>query len=174
MKMLITCFVLVMATSFTNLSAQTTEPMPVYNVALISNTPVGTDYEWVWSVSNPNPGNGKEGTGTLQDLSHWGLAISGAVQQSNIVSAAYSFDGIVWYTTGATIAVDPSQSCYTAPVLKFNVGTTGSEIMYYKLVVNQSYNTGFVPAVFKSGKNTGCYVGSVEGMTEEDSGPIIR
>jgi hypothetical protein len=30
-------------------------------------------WEWIWSIQNPNPGNGTNGT--VQDLSHWGITL---------------------------------------------------------------------------------------------------
>lgn len=145
-----------------------------YNVELISNQGSGTSYDWVWKVTNPAPGNGLNGT--LQDLSHWSLVLSPCVTQNDIVSASYSTDGLTWNTLSSTIAVDPSQNCYTAPVLKFNVGFPGTTTMYYRLTVNRAFSSGMTQAVFKSGKNTGCYVGMVEAMTcpTDDGGGVIR
>lgn len=142
-------------TSFVSNSARKTLSEG-YTVTLQSNSqdPEG-NYEWVWAVTNPNPGNGTNGT--LQDLSHWALILPSCVGQSNIRATAYSTDGISWQPLNASIGVDPSQNCYTGPVLKFDVGTSGSSTTYYKLTVDSYYNSGFVTGVFKSGKRTGCY-----------------
>ena len=165
MKTIVTCFILLFASSFVNRPLETdTEDPVIYDVQLVSNTPDGSIFEWVWAVTNPVPGNGKDGT--LQDLSHWGLAISSAVLPQDIVSGAYSTDGITWHPTTVSMGVDPSQNCYTEPVVKFNIGTHSDEMMQYKLVLNQDFGAGSTEAVFKSGKTTGCYVGMVEGPTD--------
>jgi hypothetical protein len=142
-----------------------------YNAQLISTQQVGTNYEWVWSVTNPNPGNGTNGT--MQDLSHWSLAISNLVSLQDIVSVAYSTDGINWISLPVSFAIDKSQECYQGTVLKFDHGTTGGDPMYYQLVVNKEFTTGYTTANFKSGSKTGCYNGAVLGIgvpTDDGSG----
>src|SRR5688572_15947847 len=47
--------------------------------------------EWTWVVTKPNPGSGADGT--LQDVSHFSIALN-AVAEAALVSAEYSFDGI--------------------------------------------------------------------------------
>src|SRR5687767_15996872 len=47
--------------------------------------------EWTWLVTNPNPGGGPDGT--LQDGSHFSLALN-AEGEAALVSAEYSFRGI--------------------------------------------------------------------------------
>src|SRR5262245_36597027 len=42
-----------------------------YDIALESMNPVGSNWEWIWTVTNVNPGNGNNGT--VQNLSHWGM-----------------------------------------------------------------------------------------------------
>jgi hypothetical protein len=126
-----------------------------YTVLLESKTPLenGT-WEWVWSVQNPNPGNGSNGT--AQDLSHWGMAFESCFNFSHIVDAAYSADGFNWTSFTPYNEVDPSQACYTGPVLKFDYGTTGSNKSYYRITVNSFYRTGLQSGYYKSGGNTGC------------------
>jgi hypothetical protein len=170
MKTLLISFCFFLASSFTHYPAHKTF-FNAYDVQLVSNNGAGSNYEWIWKVTNPDPGNGLNGT--LQDLSHWSLILPECITQSNIVSAAYSHDGLMWTPLSSSIGVDPSQGCYTAAVLKFDVGFSGTTTMYYKLVVNQPYIAGVTTAVFKSGKRTGCYVGMIEGITC-DPGGIIR
>lgn len=133
-----------------------------YNAQLVSTQQMGLNYEWVWSVANPNPGNGTNGT--LQNLSHWSLAISDLITAQNIVGVAYSTDGINWVPLPVHFAIDKSQECYKGTVLKFDYGTTGSAPTYYQLVVNQEFPTGFSLANFKSGNKTGCYNAPVMGI----------
>jgi hypothetical protein len=110
MKSLLIALSFVVASSFTTSPVhQTTKFDEFYTVELVSTTAVGSNYEWVWKVSNPDPGNGLNGT--LQDLSHWGLILPSCVSQTDIVSAAYSKDNSNWIALSSTIAVDPSQAC---------------------------------------------------------------
>lgn len=133
-----------------------------YDAQLVSSQQVGLNYEWVWSVTNPNPGNGNNGT--LQNLSHWSLAISDLVTLQDIVSVAYSNDGVNWINLPVSFAIDKSQECYRGTVLKFDHGTSGTAPTYYQLVVNRELTTGYTMANFKSGNNTGCYNGTVLGI----------
>jgi len=169
MKTLLIGLTFLLATSFEN-HPKTTPVDVYYQVDFLSTTQVGTNYEWVWKVTNPFPGSGKDGT-TLQDLSHWSIVLGSCVTQADLVSAAYSTDGMTWHSMSATIAVDPSQTCYTQPVMKFNFGLNDEQPTYYKLVVNRPFNGGYTPAVFKSGRFTGCYVGSIWGITCEVDPP---
>jgi hypothetical protein len=126
-----------------------------YVITLESKTLVNGNWEWVWSVYNPNPGNGSGGT--AQNLSHWGLLLGQCVDFSDIVDGATSTDGTTWTPFTPTNEVDPSQNCVTVPVLKFNVGTTGTDKTYYKLILDANYSVDPNAAgYFKSGANTGC------------------
>jgi hypothetical protein len=169
MKMLIIGLSLLVTTSFVNHPKPTNKLVDGYDVQLVSTTFVNNNFEWVWKVTNLNPGNGRDGT--LQDMSHWSLILSSCVAQANIVGAAYSADGLSWSSLPAILAVDPSQSCYTQPVLKFNQGLNDIEPTYYKLIVNKAFSTGYAPAVFKSGKSLPCYIGMVEGIVCPDETP---
>ncbi|MFL5809510.1 MAG: hypothetical protein ACJ749_08305 [Flavisolibacter sp.] len=139
-----------------------------YNAQLISHQPTGGNYEWVWTVTNPNPGNGSNGT--MQNLSHWSLAISDMVTDNDLVQVAYSTDGITWTDLPAHFAIDKSQECYTGTVLKFDYGTTGGAPTYYKLVVDKDFSEGLSTANFKSGSKTGCYNSIVTGIGEDPDG----
>lgn len=176
MKSLLIVLSFVVASSFSTNPLHSVKKFDeFYTVELVSTTAVGSNYEWVWKVSNPDPGNGLNGT--LQDLSHWGLILPSCVTQADIVSAAYSKDNTNWNALSSTIAVDPSQTCYTMPVLKFNVGFTDDHCMYYKLVVNKAFTPATMPALFKSGKNTGCFVTDIPAFgcgTSDGGGDVIR
>lgn len=126
-----------------------------YVVTLESRTPVGGNWEWVWSVENSNPGNGNNGT--VQDLSHWGMQFGSCFNWSSVVSAAFSANGVNWTAFTPSYQVDPSQSCLVTPVLKFDFGTLGAAKSYYKLVMNQNYPaSNEAAAYYKSGNITAC------------------
>jgi hypothetical protein len=127
---------------------------------------------FIWSVTNPNPGNGSNGT--LQALSHWafvpGCAGPNGLEQNwdDVKEAAYrSGANNPWTMIVPTpeLAQDPSQGCTSANVFKFNFGTIGSSVSQYKLVLYGNYaseDNNF--AVFKSGANTGCCTRSIPGV----------
>lgn len=125
-----------------------------YTITLESKTLVNGNWEWVWSVQNPNPGNGNNGT--TQDLSHWGMQFGSCFNAAHLVSAGYSNDGTSWNSFNPSYKADPSQDCLTTPVVKFDVGTSGSAKTYYKLVVSHNYQTGASTGYYKSGNRTGC------------------
>ena len=133
-----------------------------YIITLESKTLVGSNWEWIWSVQNSNPGSGNGGT--FQDLSNWGMQFGSCFIWSTVVSAAYSGNGTTWIPFTPVYQVDPSQNCMTTPVLKFDFGTTGSAKSYYKLVVSQAYPEGWVPGYYKSGANTGCCIFNFTGI----------
>jgi hypothetical protein len=134
-----------------------------YLITLEEVIHTGSTWEWIWSVQNPNPGNGNGGT--VQNLSHWGMQLAACVNSASIVGAAYSPDNISWTNFIPIIAVDPSQGCFSAPVLKFDYGTTGGNKSYYKLIVNQVYTVGASVGYFKSGTRTGCCTFSFPGIS---------
>ena len=142
-------------TSFVSLNTKSAQDCGTYTTNLISMQPFGLDNEWIWTVTNPNPGNGLNCT--LQNLSHWNLILPSCITNANIVSAAYSLDGNSWISLPAQIAVDPSSTCYAGLVLKFDFGTNGSAPTYYKLVTTGGVTLGLLTAVFKSGSRTGCH-----------------
>jgi hypothetical protein len=140
-----------------------------YNVSL-SRSYDGVQTTFIWSITNPRPGNGKDGT--LQNLSHWtfipGCAGDQGLEQnwSDITGAEYSTDGQTWNVIDPTptLQPDPSQTCSSANVFKFDQGTTGAATTYYKLTVLGNYGTEKNTAVFKSGANTGCCTREVDGI----------
>lgn len=134
-----------------------------YAVSLESKTPVGSNWEWIWTVQNLNPGNGNNGT--VQNLSHWGMQFGSCFNFSSVVQAAYSANGVNWTSFTPVYQVDPSQNCMTTPVLKFDFGTTGSNPSYYKLVLNQNYEPGSTAGYYKSGSRTGCCTFNFTGVS---------
>jgi hypothetical protein len=135
-----------------------------YSIILESVTDNGDNtWTWVWSVQNPNPGNGNNGT--AQGLSHWGFSFGACVTAANLVNAGTSADGISWTDFSPELAIDPSQSCFTRPGLKFDFGTIGSQKSWYRLVINKNLPVnnnalGF----YKSGSRTGCGTFSFPGI----------
>jgi hypothetical protein len=128
-----------------------------YAITLIGPTQQQNgNWVWIWKIQNTNPGNGNNGT--VQGLSHWGFpaAAGGCFTPGSLVSAAYSTNGTSWTNFTPHIGVDPSASCISVPVLKFDFGTNGSAPTYYKLVVNRQFSASMVDGYIKSGKKTGC------------------
>lgn len=138
-----------------------------YVVTLESKTQVAGGWEWIWSVQNPNPGNGSNGT--AQNLSHWGMQFGFCFNPASMVSAGFSSNGTNWTNFTPSYQPDPSQPCMTTPVLKFDFGTSGTAKSYYKLVVNTDYATGTANAYYKSGGNTGCCTFTVPSISCDDN-----
>ena len=134
-----------------------------YTITLESHVQIDGNWEWVWSVQNPNPGNGKDGT--VQNLSHWGMELGSCVSLSSVLAAAYSSDGSTWTEFTPSYQSDPSQGCMTTPVLKFDFGTSGIAKTYYRLVVNQDFTEGPVQGYYKSGVITGCCTFALTGIS---------
>ncbi|MEO8795946.1 MAG: hypothetical protein ABI390_10800 [Daejeonella sp.] len=125
-----------------------------YAVRLASVTKTDAGWEWVWTVQNFHPGNGSNGT--VQDLSHWDIDLGTCVTTSDIVSSSVSTNGNTWTANEVAFKQDKSQDCYNNSIFKFNLGTAGSAVSYYKIVLNKAVAKSSVLAVYKSGKNTGC------------------
>lgn len=144
------------ATETTSTTTVTTESTGVYAVVLESKTNNGDGtYTWTWSVQNPNPGTGLNGT--VQNLSHWNITLGNCATMADVVSGAYSADGISWTSFVPVLQEDKSQSCSTTPFLKFDFGTSGTAKSYYKLTITKNLETdNTVTALYKSGRNTGC------------------
>jgi hypothetical protein len=127
--------VAVIAASFISLSAfvstkTTATTVDSYQIVLISKQAVGANTEWTWQVTNPNPGNGTNGT--LQDISHWSVPLN-AEAEAALVSAQYSFDGTTWQSATTSVDRDPSiRQCTSVDVLKYDVGTSGGNSTYYR------------------------------------------
>ena len=126
---------------------------------------------FTWTITNPNPGNGNNGT--LQNLSHWsfvpGCSGPNGLEQnwSDILSASYSYDGGTTWTDilpTPTLEPDPSQTCSSANVFKFDFGTNGNSATLYRIVLLGNYAQENNSAIFKSGAKTGCCTRTVPGI----------
>jgi len=144
-----------------------------YAITLLDRSPAAasTDMEqWTWELVNPNPGNGNNGT--LQDVSHWDMALP-PVAEAALISAEYSRDGNTWHDVGIEMDRDPSiKACTSIDVLKFPVGTNGSEPVYFRVTFTQKFNfNAYATSYIKTGGGReGCnlyYFGGV-GVTRFD------
>ena len=134
-----------------------------YTIVLESKTLVSGNWEWVWSVRNPNPGNGTNGTS--QDMSHWGMQFGSCFAWADVAGAAYSTDGNTWTSFTPTYQADPSQGCVTTPVLKYSVGTSGTAKTYYKLVLSKNYSVNAAAfGYYKSGARMPCCTFTFNGV----------
>ncbi|MEP6700775.1 MAG: hypothetical protein ABJA85_05645 [Bacteroidota bacterium] len=116
---------------------------------------------FIWSITNPCPGNGKNGS--LQDLSHWDFLPGQCLDDNwqDVLQASYKYGNGSWNIINPLPVIEPDPSlrkggCYGDDVFKFNQGTSGSTTTYYKLVLNGNWGTGNLDLYFKSGVNTGC------------------
>jgi len=126
-----------------------------YQISLVDKTNDGANETWTWSLVNPNPGNGNNGT--LQNVSHFDIVLN-AASEAALVSAEYSFDGITWISVPTEIDRDPAiRACTTTDVLKFNAGTVGSEPTYYRATFSETFGTNpYATSWINSGSRTGC------------------
>lgn len=132
---------------------------------LITEGPLAGKWEWIWSVVNPNPGNGTNGT--VQDLSHWGITLPECVTLANIhLAKAFRMDGdnqfyeVFTPKYEADKSFDANGVCpgtEANPVmLKFDYGTVGSYPTYYALVIDKDLSVDpSGTAYYKSGRVTG-------------------
>jgi hypothetical protein len=110
-----------------------------YSISLLSKGADGNNETWTWSVVNPNPGTGDNGT--LQDVSHVSLPLT-ANAEAALVSAEYSYDGVTWTSIAAAMDRDPAiKACTVADVLKFDQGTTGMEPLYIRITFDDQFET---------------------------------
>ena len=135
--------VAVITASFVSLSAfissQKAEATSIdsYQIVLVTKNIVGTDSEWTWSLNNPNPGSGQDGT--LQDVSHWSVPLNPDAEAA-LVSAQTSDDGVNWHSVSTSVDRDPSiKFCTGVDVLKYDIGTTGSAPRYYRATFNADF-----------------------------------
>ena len=133
-----------------------------YAVRLASVKKVDGGYEWIWEVQNFHPGNGSNGT--TQDLSHWNISLGKCVVIKDILKAAYSSDGTSWTSFKPELKEDKSQDCFKESIFKFDYGTKGSKISYYKIVISKNVTKSNVRAVYKSGSKTGCGIFEICGF----------
>ncbi|MCD6064020.1 MAG: hypothetical protein K0R82_1931 [Flavipsychrobacter sp.] len=150
----------------------TSECTSPYLIVLESVTLVNGNYEWVWSIQNPNPGTGNDST--VQDLSHWDIELSNCLEFEEVVSAATSTDGVNWTSFQPTYQPDKTiKSVSSGDVIKFDVGTSGSAITYYKLVIIPDLHVDMQgTSYYKSGQKTGvgmqCFPGPGCGEMPDD------
>ena len=142
--------------SFNNKEKVTTN-VDAYSIQLVSTASDESRgaYEWTWILTNPNPGNGENGT--LQNVSHFDIALNAAAEAA-LVSAEYSFDGITWVSVPIELERDPSiRQCTSTDVLKFNAGTVGGEPTYYRATFSESFTANpYATSWIKAGSRFGC------------------
>jgi hypothetical protein len=138
-----------------------------YAVTLIDRSATSTaEEQWTWELVNPNPGNGDNGT--LQDVSHWDMALPAAAEAA-LVAAEYSRDGNSWHSISIEMDRDPSiRACTSIDVLKFPVSTNGSQPVYFRCTFNQkfNYNAWATSYIKTGGGREGCnlyYFGGLGG-----------
>ena len=141
---------LLSAIGFNNLIAQNCN----YIVNLELREYIGGKTTFIWSVMNPNPGNGSHGT--IKDLDHWGFALNDCINPKDIICKAFSLSGHRFSIFAPEIKVDKSQYCETDPVIKFDEGTSGRVKTYYMVLLNGNYPSSYTSAYFKSGQKKGC------------------
>jgi hypothetical protein len=116
-----------------------TSNMDAYSIQLVSaSTDVNRgSNDWTWVLSNPNPGNGDNGT--LQDVSHVSFPLSASAEAA-LISAEYSYDGITWTSVGIAMDRDAGiKQCTSVDVLKFDVGTVGSAPLYVRIALADEF-----------------------------------
>jgi hypothetical protein len=136
-----------------------------YAITLQSREMVGNNEQWTWSLTNPNPGNGQDGT--LQDVSHWSMALPPAAEAA-LVSAEYSNDGTNWHSLPSEVDRDPSiRACTSMDVLKFNIGTDGQNATYYRATFNKKFNLNpYATSWIKTGGGLqGCNMAWFQGIS---------
>lgn len=127
-----------------------------YQISLMSKTANGDNETWTWSLVNPNPGSGDNET--LQDVSHLSMPLTAAAEAA-LVSAEYSYDGITWTSVAIAMDRDPAiKQCTSVDVLKFDVGTTGTEPLYYRVTFDDQFDTNTWAACYikTGGGRNGC------------------
>ena len=132
-------------------SPKKTASTEAYSLQMISKvTDEANNEQWTWVLTNPNPGNGDNGT--LQDVSHFSIPLT-ADAEAALVSAEYSYDGITWISNPLSIDRDPTiKQCTSVDVLKFDVGTTGTEPLYFRITFSDAFETsGWAKCYIKTG-----------------------
>jgi len=127
-----------------------------YSIVLLDKTTDGTNETWTWALTNPNPGNGENGT--YQDVSHASMPLTAAAEAA-LVSAEYSYDQVSWTSVSIEMERDPSiRVCTSTDVLKFNVGTTGTEPLYMRVTFSDEFNSSLLARCYikTGGGRTGC------------------
>lgn len=137
--------------SFNTKKVNTSNAVASYVISLENKESFGANHTWEWSLYNPNPGNGTNGT--LQNLSHWDIPLSPEAEAA-LISAEYSTDGgITWVSVPLDVERDPAiRACTKVDVLKFNVGTVGSQPNYYRITFDTDFEVSpFATSYVKTG-----------------------
>jgi len=160
--------VAVIAASFISFSAFVSKKKATatdsYQIVLLTKNNVGSNVEWTWSLTNPNPGNGNNGT--LQDVSHFDLQLNSEAEAA-LVSAEISNDGTTWQNSTIEVERDPSiRQCTGVDVLKFASGTSGTAPTYYRATFNADFTVNpFATSWIKTGGGlAGCNYYYYSGM----------
>ena len=135
-----------------------------YQIVLVSKNAMGSNTEWNWQLTNPNPGNGNNGT--LQNVSHWSVPLS-AEAEAALASAQYSSDGVTWNSASTSVERDPSiRVCTSEDVLKFDHGTSGTAPLYLRATFNADFAVNpFATSWIKTGGGLqGCNMYYFSGM----------
>jgi hypothetical protein len=170
-SLLVTASVLTLSSFTTPKKPKKKAPAMAYTITLQGKQTAGANEEWVWVLNNPNPGNGNNGT--LQDVSHWSMALPPQAEDA-LVAVQYSDDGNNWHDLPVNVDRDPSiKLCTTIDVLKFNIGTKGTDPVYYKAVFNKKFNYNpYATSYIKTGGGmAGCnmyYFGGLAGSERFD------
>jgi len=158
----LTCVAAVLTAGIITLSSfnkneKVTTNVDAYNIQLLSTASDESRgaFEWTWVLTNPNPGNGENGT--LQNVSHFDIALNAAAEAA-LVSAEYSFDGITWISVPIELERDPAiRQCTATDVLKFDAGTVGGEPTYYRATFSEEFSANpYATSWIKSGSRFGC------------------
>ena len=127
----------IVLSAFRSGKSETKPVSGAYAISFLGKNPIGSGEQWTWSLQNPNPGNGSNGT--LQDVSHWDMAIPPEAEAA-LISAEYSRDGINWFPVPIVIERDPSiRMCTSIDVLKFDVPSIGTDPIYYRATFNEEF-----------------------------------
>ena len=150
--------------SFTIDKKKNSKPATAYTITFLGMEQVGNNYQWTWTVANPNPGNGTNGT--LQNISHWDLPLC-PLAEAALVSAEYSYNGTTWTSVSIDMDRDPSiRVCTSVDVLKFNIGTSGTAPLYCRITFNQLFiiNPIAVSYIKTGGGLQGCNIYTYTGV----------
>jgi hypothetical protein len=119
----------------------------LFNVTTTRTYDASTDKTtYIFAVTN---------VGSKYALSHWSLTYDFCPGQEpvflNGAMISYSINGVNYTSLGTPqFKPDPSQDCYTGPVLKFDFGRGGiGTTTYYKLVVNGYWAGNFSSVIYK-------------------------
>jgi hypothetical protein len=115
-----------------------------YQISLMvrEQLPDGT-WLWVWGIKNPNPGDGSNGT--VRDLGHWNIQLPDCIKLSNIKAAKMAYQGQLYTYFTPVIESDKTYAACDKDVtngrqlLKFNLGTIGSQVTLYGLILDKEY-----------------------------------